>query len=222
MFLTGGSLIFQRPCGVMRSSAFPPPGSVTSDEIMNVLNWLGRKNKGDGMRKICILKAHESFYGRLERWERPHLQQEQHNNNNYLFNNILLWSHFHWPLTDCCVLTFRLFLERIYAAVSSLDGGTNTTVSFCICLFIALFFFFLSFFLAHTLIVLRLTGYSQPAIEMSCGTWGGVACCGKLVFGILTHMHNLTCILYVCFIVVMANVCMYACLYEHNTPLVLL
>lgn len=36
---------------------------------------------------------------------------------------------------------------------------------------------------------------------------GGVARCGKLVFGILTHMHNLTCILYVCFIVVMANVC---------------
>lgn len=128
-----------------------------------------------------------------------------------------------FPLTlpDCCVVVFRFFLERVYATVSGLDGGTNASVSFCICLFISLF---LSFFLAHTLIVLGLTGYSQPAIEMSCGGvgWGGVACCGKLVFGILTHMHNLTCILYVCFIVVMANVCMYACLCEHNTPLVLL
>lgn len=42
-------------------------------------------------------------------------------------------------------------------------------------------------------------------------------------FGILTHMHNLTrYTLCVCIIVAMSNVCMYACLYEHNTPLVLL
>lgn len=57
---------------------------------------------------------------------------------------------------------------------------------------VSLSLFFLSFFLAHTLIVLRLTGYSLTAIEMSCVAWGGVACCGKLVFGILIHMHNLT------------------------------
>lgn len=59
-------------------------------------------------------------------------------------------------------------------------------------LYLSLYLSFLSFFLAYTLIVLRLTGYSQTVIEMSCGAWGGVACCGNLVFGILTHMHNLT------------------------------
>ena len=82
----------------------------------------------------------------------------------------------------------KLFLEGIGAAISGLGGGTNATISFCICLFIL----FLSFFLAHTLIGLRSKGYSQPAIAMSCGPEGGVAPCGKLVIGILKHMQNLT------------------------------
>lgn len=75
---------------------------------------------------------------------------------------------------------------------------------------------FLSFFsFACTFIVLWLTGYSQPVMEMSCGAWGGVAWCGKLVdewvFVILTHMHNLTWYtLCGCIIVVMANV--YVCM----------
>lgn len=72
----------------MGYSAFPPPESVTSEQILNALNWLPHKAKGDGMEESCILKAHESFDGRLEGWEgweegkkveRPQLQQEPSN-----------------------------------------------------------------------------------------------------------------------------------------------
>lgn len=106
---------------------------------------------------------------------------------------------------------------------SGLDGGTNT-VSFSICLSISLFFVLLPCN-NHCPLIDRLFSGCDGAVLWDVG-WGRMLWETSLMnegFGILTHMHNLTWYtLCVCIIVAMSNVCMYACLYEHNNPLVLL